>query len=82
MIDRDVADRAQKWLKSNNKSELPTILLSTDIIGNKGIPIELLSIIDVRTMVSDLSRIFYIILETLGYFIANYKKTKLIMDFH
>lgn len=82
MTDKTIAARVQAWMTKNNRVDLPTILLSVDIISNKGIPEELLSIIDTRTMVSDLSRIFYIILETLGYFIANDKKTKLIMDFH
>lgn len=82
MGDRDIARKAEAWLKRSNKTELPTILLSADVISGRGIPQELLSIIDTRTMVSDLSRIFYIILETLGFFIANDKKTKLIMDFY
>jgi len=80
MKDRDLAQRLTEWLIRSNKKVIPTILLPVEVIRGKGIPPELVDIIDARTMVSDLSRIFYLILETLGFFTSNDKNTKLVYD--
>ena len=82
MKDRELASRITQWLIKSNKKVIPTILLSVEVVKSKGIPKELAEIINVREMVSDLSRIFYLILETLGMFILNDKKTKLVSDFY
>lgn len=78
--DKELAKRASNWLSAGDKSKVPTILLSIDAIRSNGIPKELISIIDIRTMISDLTRIFYIILETMGFYMLNDKVTRLISD--
>jgi hypothetical protein len=82
IADKDVAARAARWIVENNKDRLPTLLLSVETIQSKGFPVELANIIDVRTMVSDLTSVFYLILETLGVYLSTDKKTKLVSDFH
>jgi len=80
--DKDVAARAARWIVDNKKERMPTLLLSVETIQSKGFPVELANIIDVRTMVSDLTSVFYLILETLGIYLSTDKKTKLVSDFH
>lgn len=78
--DKELATRMSRWFDLNNRKVLPTILLSQEVIRSKGMPEELVDIIDVRTMVSDLSKIFYLITETLGVYVLNDKKSRLLMD--
>lgn len=78
--DKALSERFAAWFAANGKTTLPTMYLSLEIVNSKGIPEELVDIIDVRTMVSDLSRIFYIILETLGFYVLNDKLTRLCSD--
>lgn len=82
MEDKQLAERMVRWMARNNKKVLPNILLSTDAITMAGVPPEIASIIDTRNIVSDLSGMYYLILETLGFFIKNNKRTRLIHDFY
>lgn len=68
MDDKVLSKRAGKWFADNERVVIPTIYLSLEISKGNGIPIEIQSIIDSRRMVADLCNIFYIILETLGYY--------------
>ncbi len=71
--------RMMKWAKTYGKKDLPTMYVSTNFLSGNGIPEEIKPIIDTRRIVSDLCSVFYIILETLGY----YKKPEtLISDFY
>ena len=80
--DKLLAGRAREWLQNNRKKALPNIMLSTDVIDMGGIPPELARVIDVRSIVSDLSGIYYMILETLGVYMKNKKRTKLAYDYY
>lgn len=64
------------WLKDFDKDALPTMYLSSDYVKSNGIPEEIRSIINTRSIVSDLCNVFYIVLESLGY----YKKEGLIIS--
>ena len=68
MQDKELATRAKKWFTSNNRTVIPTIYLSLEISKGNGIPLEIQAVIDVRRMVMDLCNIFYILLETLGFY--------------
>lgn len=68
MADKDLSARAGRWFASNDRNVIPTIYLSLEISQGNGIPLEIQSIIDTRRMVMDLCNIFYILLETLGYY--------------
>lgn len=79
--DKELADRAQKWMDAYGKKHLgSTFMLPEQLIASKGIPAEILSSIGIRRMVLDCSRIFYLILETLGVFMLNDKITRLCSD--
>lgn len=68
MEDRKVAENIQSWMNSRNKKTLPTILIPLEMAKMHGIPTEILPVMGVRRMISDLTKIFSLILETLGFY--------------
>ena len=78
--DKEMAKRMAAWMGKYNKKILPMVYLATDFTKTNGVPVELIPVIDVRTMVADLSRMFYLILETLGFYMLNGKRTRLVSD--
>lgn len=70
----------QDFCQRYNKKMLKSFNLPYDIIKSTGIPEELLNVMDLRNMVRNLMKSFYLILETLGYFTLNKKNTRLLSD--
>ena len=82
MEDRALAERIRNWLAQNEKDSIPTMQIPVQAASGKGIPKEILDAIDTREMVVNLSKVFYLILETLGFHFLNEKKTTLISDYY
>jgi hypothetical protein len=83
MEDKQLANRIATWMTQSNKERLPTLQIPLEAVeSNGGIPAEIVDILDVRGMVINISKIFYLILETLGYSPLNEKKTNLISDYY
>lgn len=82
MPDRVLADKIQVWMNRNEKKVLPNLMLPVQAVMIHGIPKEIASVINIRKIVYDLCKIFYLILETLGFYICNKDMTKLISDFY
>lgn len=81
MKDREMAARVQAWLKKTGKKHLgSSIAVPEQIALVQGLPKELLDAVDVRGIVSNTTKIFYLILETLGFYMLNKKRTRLIVD--
>ena len=79
--DRELANRLEKWLVNNNKTSFGgTLLLPEQVISAKGIPEEVAIAIGVRDIIYDITSIYYTILETLGIYITNKKKTNMCYD--
>jgi hypothetical protein len=53
--------------------------ISVDYVMSKGIPVELASIIDIRRITMDICNVFYMLLESLGYFV---KEDSIVSDFY
>lgn len=66
--DRELSDRLGKWLIERNKTALPTIYLPTIYVMSYGIPKEILMVMDHKRIVLDLTNVFRLLLETLGYY--------------
>lgn len=64
--DEVLRTRLSNWLVMNNKPTLPTVYLRTDYVLNKGVPVELLPIINIEKVVLDCTLQQRIILGTLG----------------
>lgn len=82
MKDKEFAKRMMNWLERNNKKYVPNLMVPVEAVTANGIPEEILDIIDIRKIVYDLCKIFYIVLETLGFYICNDSMTKLVSDFY
>lgn len=82
MEDKVLSKRISTWLHSNKKDSIPTLQIPLQGAISKGIPKEILDVIDTREMVVNLSKVFYLILETLGFHFLNEKKTTLISDYY
>ena len=80
--DKQLAERMQKWFLKTGKRQLPSMMIPVEAVRMNGIPKEILSAIDIRKIVYDLCKIFYLILETLGFYVCNDNMTKVISDFY
>ena len=72
----------KNWLSTNDKNKLPSIMIPVEAIRLGGIPQEILKAMDVRRIVANITKTFYLILETLGFYMINDKNTKLVSDFY
>jgi transcriptional/translational regulatory protein YebC/TACO1 len=73
----ELRNSLSEWLVKYNKTSLPTMYLSQDYVRAFGIPKEIKEIMDVKRIALDLTVVYRLVLETLGYCP---KPDKLIMD--
>lgn len=78
MPDRDLAQRMQNYLQRNEKTSITTFNLPAEILISRGIPAEVKAIIDYDKIVVDICKIYYILLETLGYYALGDKVKRLV----
>lgn len=83
MKDRDLAARITAWSNRTGKRTLTSLLIPAEAIAINGIPQEILETMDIRKITRDLCNVFYIVLETLGYYIpVTTKAIHLVSDQH
>ena len=80
--DQDLADRFRKCAEKNNKKIISSILIPVEVTANNGIPQEILDGMNVRSLLANTMKSYYIILESLGLFFTNKHNTKLVSDFY
>jgi hypothetical protein len=81
--DKALAQRLKDWLIQNNKTgAITSLLLPEQNLEATGMPKELISQLDMRRATLDVSKIFYLILETLGYYATNERLTHLCADYY
>lgn len=81
--DRELAARMERWLEDNGKTgAITSLLLPTSNLEMTGMPTEMVEYLDLRRSIADISKIFYLILETLGYYASNDNLTHLCMDYY
>ena len=79
--DQELAERFRQWLLKYSKKYMTTIFIPISYAEVSGIPEELLEMMDYRKLVYGLMSSFYLILESLGYFIHEKNLTKLVSDY-
>jgi len=82
MPDQDVAGNMRRWLGENARDKIPSLQLPLVIVSSKGIPDEIMAAIDVRKIVQKASAMFYLILETLGFYFNHDDLSQLAMDYY
>ncbi len=82
MDDQQLAERLRTFLAKHGRRSISTFWLPREYIEQYGLPKEFQDAIGVRHMVADVCKVFYIILETLGYYGLNGKETNLVSDYY
>lgn len=82
MEDQELANRLRDFMKRYGRKNFSTFWLPTSYVTQYGLPKEFQDAIGVRHMVADVCKVFYIILETMGYYGLNSKETNLSMDYY
>lgn len=82
MEDRELAERMQTWLTKNNRKNLNTMLLPDIVIQGRGIPSEILATVNTRKIILDCTKVFYLVLESLGVYMLGNKKVALVSDMY
>lgn len=67
--DRELATRMSTWVARKHKTSLETLYIPNEYVTAFGIPTEILSVMDIEKITIDLTLIFRIILESLGFFV-------------
>lgn len=78
--DKDLANRLDNWILKNKKIGMQALLLPQECLRLCGMPEEITSVMDLRKVIYDMSGIFYLIIESLGFYITNDKMSRLISD--
>jgi hypothetical protein len=68
--DKELSERLKNWFGTNGKEYIPSLMIPVSIISVSGMPKELLDIIDIRRIVSDITKVFYLIMETVGFYMS------------
>ena len=77
-----IRTRLEAWNERTQKNSLNTIYLPRQVLLSGGIPKEFHPVLELRRSVLDISMVFYLILETLGYYCVNDSITNLVSDFY
>lgn len=81
-LDKEVKEGVKEWMKLCEKEKMGAFMIPKGYVDQNGIPPEILAAADTRKMVSDISKIFYLILNTLGLNVLDEKKTVLLSDYY
>lgn len=78
--DHAMTERLRSWVARNNRKTLNTIYIPLDYVREYGMPSEITMRIDVRTMIFSAMKSFYAILETIGVYMVNKNRTRLLSE--
>lgn len=70
----------ERWVEENQKTNVKLFRLPRECLMANGIPKEILPIVDIRGIVSEVMKTFYIVLESLGFYMKNDNKTRILSD--
>lgn len=76
----EMAQRMRDWMARYNKDVIKTLYVPADLIASVKIPKEIMSRMNIRGSIKNLMKSFYLILESLGYFLINDDATRLVFD--
>ena len=69
-----------EWVQANNKSNVTIFRLPKGNVAEHGIPKEILSVMDVRGIIKEVTKPLYLVLESLGLYFINKKGTRIVLD--
>ena len=78
----EIKQRLKDFMVRRGKSDISIILLPEQIVAVSGIPKEIICGIDIRKLIYETVKPFYIVLESLGIFMIDDNNSRLVSDFH
>lgn len=81
MEDRQLAERFKKFAADNKLEYMTSFQMPQSIARQNGIPVEVMSVLDIRRATMLIMAPYYLVLESFGIFIANSKYTRLMTDY-
>lgn len=82
MGNEKLALKFKTWMMEQRKTDLSTMLIPAVVVETTGIPKEITCAIDVRRIISNTMRTFYLMLESLGIFLVDKNNVRLISDYY
>jgi hypothetical protein len=80
MPDQELAQRMAAYLKRKEKTNITTFNLPAEMLQTIGIPEEIKHVINYGRIVKDICKMYYIVLETLGYYALGTKRIRLLHE--
>lgn len=80
MADKAMAARLEQWLEENGRKELAVLMLPQSNLAVHGLPAEVIPVANIRNLIANTMTPFYLILETINYFVKNKNNTRLVSD--
>lgn len=80
--DEGIKQRLKEFMERRGRSDISNILLPEQIVAVSGIPKEIICGIDIRKLIYETVKPFYIVLESLGIFMIDDNNSRLVSDFH
>jgi hypothetical protein len=80
--DKHIKTELDKYFKETGKKTISTFLLPQQRLAVHGVPTEIVQAMDLRRTVLDCTAVFYLILETLGYYCLDDKISELASDYY
>lgn len=80
--DPSMRDGLREWVTTTNKKSISLFRLPKPNVTANGIPEEIRPIIDVRGIIRQVMKPFYLVLESLGIYITNKRGTRIVIDEH
>lgn len=70
----------ENWVEENQKTNIKLFRLPRPVLQSTGIPKEIIPIIDIRGIVLEVMKPYYLVLESLGIFLINKDQTRILSD--
>ncbi len=70
-LDLEFKENMTNWISRSKRKDLPMIMLPAEIVRSYGLPKEIQSIVLYKKMVAEICHVFYMILETLGFYLKD-----------
>lgn len=80
--DRELAQRLIDWMARTGRSTLSTFNIPVTALEAYGMPEELMKIIDLKKIVTDIMKMFYVVLECLGVYTMERRVQRLVSDYY
>jgi hypothetical protein len=74
--------RFKAWQMRTGKTAVNAMHVPASVVENYGVPEVLTRVADVRTVISNTMRVFYLLLESLGVFLSDKNNSRLISDYY